>query len=313
MKMCESIKSAKSIVYFNNLEDKFNAVHNNKYDYSKVVFVSSRTKIIITCPTHGDFEQQPYSHLSGIGCRHCGIKRRTEKLILPFKGFIEKANLIHNFFYIYNEADYTNTCIKTIIICPIHGKFKQSPSSHMNGRGCPKCSLYKNKDVRRSTTEQFVEKAVALNKDRYDYSKVIYKFTDNPVTIICPEHGEFQQTPHDHISKQAGCPKCSIYGFKKDKPAILYYIKILKDGKIYYKVGVTNNSLKTRFKADMKYITAIQIKQFKTGQEAYIEEQRIIKQYYSYKHIGENVLTTNGNTELFIKDVLNLDNKKDKL
>ena len=309
MQICKSVTNIKSIRYFNELAANFNSVHKNKYDYSKVIFINSRTKIKIICPIHGEFEQIPHSHKLGVGCKQCGISRTSKKVKLPLVVFLERATKIHNSFYTYGKIAYTGARSKVIITCPIHGDFEQTPHSHMNGSGCRKCAFHKNKDVRRSTKEKFIQKAIDINKDYYDYSKVIYEVTDKPVTIICPLHGEFKQTPHDHISKQAGCPKCSVYGFKKDKPAILYYIKITKDNEEYYKIGVTNNSLKTRFKKDMKYITTIKIKSFGTGEEAYLEEQSIIKKYYASRYTGKCILSTNGNTELFTKDVLNLDNK----
>ena len=47
-------------------------VHNNKYDYSKTVYINSETKLLITCPIHGDFYQLPMSHIHGKGCSKCG-------------------------------------------------------------------------------------------------------------------------------------------------------------------------------------------------------------------------------------------------
>ena len=52
--------------------EKANKVHNNKYDYSKVIYFNTRTKVIITCPKHGDFLQKPQDHLfSKAGCPIC--------------------------------------------------------------------------------------------------------------------------------------------------------------------------------------------------------------------------------------------------
>lgn len=43
----------------------------DKYDYSKTIVKSSLEKVVITCPIHGDFQQQAYSHLIGCGCPQC--------------------------------------------------------------------------------------------------------------------------------------------------------------------------------------------------------------------------------------------------
>lgn len=57
-------------------------------------------------------------------------------------------------------------------------------------------------------TENFIEKAKLVHGDNYDYSKVEYKTSTDKVCIICKKHGEFYQTPHNHLSKH-GCPICA--------------------------------------------------------------------------------------------------------
>ena len=57
------------------------------------------------------------------------------------------------------------------------------------------------------TTEEFIERAKKIHGDTYDYSKVDYKNAKTKVTIICPKHGEFEQTPHAHLKGQ-GCKLC---------------------------------------------------------------------------------------------------------
>ena len=53
----------------------------------------------------------------------------------------------------------------------------------------------------------FIEKAKKIHGDKYDYSKVEYINSHTKVCIICPEHGEFWQTPNNHLHGY-GCPKC---------------------------------------------------------------------------------------------------------
>jgi predicted nucleic acid-binding Zn-ribbon protein len=88
------------------------------------------------------------------------------------------------------------------IICLEHGEFWQTPSDHLSGRGCPKCGgrLVNN-------TEEFIQKAKEVHGDKYDYSKVEYVNSHAKVCIICPEHGEFWQSPNNHLNGK-GCPKC---------------------------------------------------------------------------------------------------------
>lgn len=61
--------------------------------------------------------------------------------------------------------------------------------------------------TKRKTREQFIIEAVSVHGNLYDYSKVVYKNNITKVCIICPIHGEFWQTPKQHLRGQ-GCPLC---------------------------------------------------------------------------------------------------------
>ena len=113
---------------------KANAVHNFKYDYSKVEYVNTSTKVCILCPDHGEFWQVPNNHLLGAGCPKCAGKFND----LEF--FIERSKNIHGEKYDYSKAEYVASSEKVCIICPHHGEFWQTPSGHMNGQGCPICN-----------------------------------------------------------------------------------------------------------------------------------------------------------------------------
>ena len=58
------------------------------------------------------------------------------------------------------------------------------------------------------TTDEFIERARKVHGDKYDYSKVVYKNNRIKVTIICLFHGEFLQTPNDHLDNH-GCRLCA--------------------------------------------------------------------------------------------------------
>lgn len=68
------IKSVRSSLGYNTdiFIKKAKEVHGNKYDYSQVVYVNSKTKVKIICDKHGIFEQTPDSHLRGTNCPICG-------------------------------------------------------------------------------------------------------------------------------------------------------------------------------------------------------------------------------------------------
>ena len=116
--------------------------------------------------------------------------------------FIGEAQLIHHNRYDYSKLEYINNKTKVCIICPDHGEFWQIPSDHLNGKGCPQCAGNVRYDK-----DTFVEKAKIIHNDRYDYSKVQYVNAHTKVCIICTEHGEFWQTPNNHLNGN-GCPLC---------------------------------------------------------------------------------------------------------
>lgn len=122
--------------------------------------------------------------------------------------FIEKARKVHGDKYDYSRTDYVNNATKVCIICPEHGEFFPTPNNHLRGSGCPICGLLRNIHKRTHSKEQFVQKSNKKHGNKYDYSKVEYTNSKTKVCIICPEHGEFWQIPHDH-TQGAGCPMCN--------------------------------------------------------------------------------------------------------
>lgn len=63
-----------------DFESRAILIHNGKYDYSKVMYTNSYTDVCIICPIHGEFWQEPHSHLRGCGCSKCS-KDRQKKTI----------------------------------------------------------------------------------------------------------------------------------------------------------------------------------------------------------------------------------------
>ena len=127
-------------------------------------------------------------------------KRTTEE-------FIKLANDIHKGKYDYSIAEYKNKEEKIDIICPIHGVFKQKASLHLKGSGCPKCSYIERGLSARKNKDIFVSEANRIHKNYYSYEKFVYVNSHTKGTILCPKHGEFQQTPNDHLQGK-GCNLC---------------------------------------------------------------------------------------------------------
>lgn len=180
-------------------------LHGDKYDYSKVDYKNSRKKVNIICTTHGDFLITPAHHLKGHGCKHCTYYK--DKTSTEY--FIDKASKVHGNYYDYSKTEYENSSKKVNITCPEHGDFKQAPSSHLSGTGCPVCSRNSSIQARTRSTEDFIKDANNVHLDTYDYSLTSYVNNTTQVKILCKKHGLFYQTPEIHL-KGAGCQKCAI-------------------------------------------------------------------------------------------------------
>ena len=178
-------------------------IYGDKFDYSKVEYKNSRTKVIIICPRCGEFNQTPEAHLKGEGCPVCN---KSEKKL---KEFIEKSRKVHGDKYDYSKAVYKGANEKIEVICPIHGSFWIRASAHYaQNQGCPKCGIEKSQKAKAKTNEQFIEEAKLIHGDYYDYSKTKYINYTSPIDIICPVHGLFSQAPREHL-QGCGCSKCA--------------------------------------------------------------------------------------------------------
>lgn len=143
---------------------KARQIHGDKYDYSKVKYSNSQTKVCIICPEHGEFWQKAASHLKGSGCPKCakskqGPKRKTTE------EFIKRAKEIHGDKYDYSKTTYIKSKEKLTIICKKHGEFQQLPEIHLRGCGCPKCKS--------SQGELFIKNLLEGLKINFEYQKRI--------------------------------------------------------------------------------------------------------------------------------------------
>ena len=155
---------------------KSKEIHNNKYDYSLVVYENALKKVKIICKEHGIFEQRPNDHLSGYGCIKCsGRYRKNDE-------FIINSNVIHDNKYDYSLIKYKNNKTKVKIICPIHGVFEQRPDNHLHN-GCPIC--------KESINEKFIRLYLEENNIKYlaqksfDDCKNIFKL---PFDFYLPDY-----------------------------------------------------------------------------------------------------------------------------
>lgn len=119
------------------------------------------------------------------------------------------AKKIHSNFYDYSKVINAGSKQKVLICCPNHGDFLQSPYSHIvRKQGCRKCQSENNKRLFSFTIEDFVKNAKKIHGNKYDYNKTVYVNSQKKVSVICPLHGVFTQTPANHVNHRKGCPSC---------------------------------------------------------------------------------------------------------
>jgi hypothetical protein len=163
--------------------------------------------------------------------------------------FIEKANQTHNNKYDYSLVDYKNSLTKVKIICPEHGVFEQMPGNHLYGQQCPKCARLCIKQKQLMTNDIFVNKAQLIHNYIYSYLLTEYSGSYKKIKIICPEHGVFEQTAHNHLTGQ-GCPKCKANDSKllksDTKEIFLNKVGLLNNKYDYSLVDYKNSSIKVK-------------------------------------------------------------------
>ena len=209
---------------------KARKVHGDKYDYSKVTYMNSATKVCIICPEHGEFWQQASVHLLGHGCPACsGLKRpSTEE-------FIEAARKVHGDRYDYSKVEYKDKNTKVCIICPIHGEFWQRPHNHIHGRqGCPECGKKYAQEWRKNDYSSFITSSKERFGENYSFPHIDseYENSHSKLTIKCNKCGnEFIKIACDHItSPNGGCRHCYYSKSKAEEEISNFILNILQKG-----------------------------------------------------------------------------------
>ena len=143
--------------------------------------------------------------------------------------------------------------VKIKICCKTHGVFLQAPSKHLDGQGCKECGRKRTTMAKQDSAQTFIQKAIAIYGDKYDYSKVNYISSNTDIIIICKEHGEFKKRPNNHISSlRQGCQKCQVV--KQHSKMSIDWLKFCEK---YYNISIQHaenygeyNIPNSRYKAD---------------------------------------------------------------
>lgn len=220
---------------------RLNVIHGGVYQYVNVGDkVRACDSIDIVCKQHGVFTQRVHDHLyHKAGCPRCADDQKRT-------GFVDLAVQKYGDVYDYSKVVYKNNFTPVTISCMKHGDFDQVPSVHLSSVvGCPKCKV----DARTSTADGFASRASQIHNNKYTYGDVRYKSCKQKVTICCPRHGDFNQTPDNHL-RGAGCPRCAgdtlrgkyVAGrlYDEDKMGTLYVARFRDTIEDFIKVGITS-------------------------------------------------------------------------
>lgn len=213
-------------------------VHGNKYDYSEFKYVKAIQKSVIICPRHGRFLMSSNHHISQkSGCYLCAREKTANKQRATVSEFISKARSVHGDKYDYSKIVYKNNRTPVCIVCPQHGEFFQSPSTHLSGSKCFLCN-----GTRRMNIQRFILDSQKLHGNEYDYSRTILSKDKHPkaLNIICKKHGAFDQDAGNHM-RGVKCPKCR--GFKRSNDdMIASFVKVHGNKYDYSSVRYINTS-----------------------------------------------------------------------
>ncbi len=253
-----------------------NAIHGGKYTYARLNYKNAKGDIVVTCPTHGDFEVSLRSHrYRKSGCRKCANEVRSKRFTKTNVRFIADAKRIHGGRYDYSKTVYTKARGDVVITCNVHGDFTIIAQNHTRGTGCLKCT-----GLHRYTTNQWVEEAAKKHNHLYDYSKSVYINAQVKVIISCVTHGDFEQLPSNH-ARGDGCPRCF---WDRDQPTAIYLMQMGAQVKIGISIDPDARlaQLNRHNPEPARIVTAWTLKDFPT---AYAVEQELHQRLCNY-HAG---------------------------
>lgn len=184
---------------------------NKLYDTNALEYKGSLNPITVICKKHGNFVTTPAKLFSTkTPCPKCREELKKPKIIKKeinhFEIFKNKLNEKYPNRFSFKNTIYKNINENILLYDKILNELIEvKPTVILKSKTLYKLECYKTTKLPLLT---FINKANKIHNNKYDYSKVDYKHSKKKVCIICPEHGEFWQTPNEHI-KGSGCSLCA--------------------------------------------------------------------------------------------------------
>jgi len=180
--------------------------HDDLYDYSKVKYINSKTKVLVGCHAHGFWECQPSNHIGGhkTGCPKCGGSNKKTT-----KQFILDAKKVHGDKYDYSSSNYLNSHKKVTISCRKHGDFAISPTAHLGGQGCKQCgNNYRLRKQRSDSLITVIDRLQKLSDGNVTIDKKSFTNINSIASFKCAKHGKFDKNVNAVIYGEYSCVDC---------------------------------------------------------------------------------------------------------
>lgn len=288
-----------SLTYKDNLDRRLAANDFKILDYTPDINTNSIVQVKCSKGHIRKGKLSLYIHNSG--CRVCSGKEVEEGEVeskLRDKGYelIGDFTFIDRPYYLIHKECGKTFHLKTLI------------NIHNNRASCPHCA-----GIIRKTDKEI---SIMLENNGWRITDtVLPDYTRSSVKLTCIECGLTREgILGNYLYKSISCPDCTgrfYENSKDDAKAVLYYLKIDFEGETYYKIGITYKDYSMRFKRDLKRdginIQMLSQLQCDTRLKARKLEQYFLTTFSEYRYKGSPILLSGGNTELFTRDVLELD------
>lgn len=207
----------------------------------------------------------------------------------------------------YSKLVYISSNNSVTVTCPVHGDIEVIPEVLIRGNGCNACGDMRSSEVRTSSHEYNLKRALEVHGDKYDYG-----FLGVPskvkVEITCPSHGVFMQNLDNHFCGK-GCPDCakeehpafSRSSFAKYSTYYLYVMRLQGDSEDFLKVGISKNpegrAKVITGRTDTPYTAEVLYTQQTDGEGAWDLEKLLHREFKEFRYIPRH--TFKGSTECF--------------
>lgn len=225
-------------------------VHGDKYIYPST-YVGSKHKIEILCKLHGSFYMTPNDHLSGKGCKQCGIENRCKKQKHSILYVKERIKDAHNgFISLAFEQEYISSHASLIFKCGSNHVWKSSFHSVVTKkRTCPYCSgkVPHTWESLNDKVKSLHNNEIVLTQNQHIHGMINkYEFQH----LLCGY--TWLAKAHNVTSNLSGCPKCT-HRFTDDVMSSFYILSINGEHS-FTGFGITNiwRKRRTQHKKNLK-------------------------------------------------------------